>query len=269
MISTPFIAYIASNPCYQTFHNFVLHTNTCVKPCGITNLDSTQHVVLDRVHICKNMELNKSAEEGSASDAESTPRCSSRDVSPSLRRAHTVVNVGNHNRDFMDHHDTDRTAITKNSSLVASLIASQNPQPTVRRTTSLPSQLLQMRMDDSNNFMNFKGVSRELWQTRFDARYVDSIKGIEYNLGAFDTAAAAARAVDLLALKHGNFSESYLNFPLRQYEEDISVLETCTVAELVETLNEVSRTVERRTSRFRGVVPVEEGFESRIEVRRE
>ena len=98
---------------------------------------------------------------------------------------------------------------------------------------------------------------------------MDSIKGIEYNLGAFDTAAAAARAMDLLALKHGNFSESYLNFPLRQYEEDISVLETCTVAELVETLNEVSRTVERRTSRFRGVVPVEEGFESRIEVRRE
>lgn len=209
------------------------------------------------------------AEDDDASDAESTPRCSARAAAPpALRRAHTtVINIDNHTRDFMDR-DADCIETTKCSSLVASLIASQNPRPTVRRTTSLPSQLLQMRMDDSTNFTNFKGVSRELWQTRFDAHYVDTNKGIEYNLGAFDTATAAARAVDLMQIKHGNLNESELNFPIRQYE-DIDVLQACTVAELVETLNEVSQTVERRTSRFRGVVPVEDGFESRIEVNRE
>jgi len=185
------------------------------------------------------------------------------DDAPSLRRCYTVVSSATDNDDM--------TETAKRTSLVASLVAAQNPQSAVRRSNSLPTQLQQMKMDDSTYFLNFKGVTRAMWQTRFDAKYtiVENGKVQTYFLGAYDTAMAAARAVDLMSIKHGHRDEAALNFPIHQYAEDEAALENCSITELVETLVEVSQIVERRTSRFRGVIPKENGFESRIEVLRE
>lgn len=154
-------------------------------------------------------------------------------------------------------------------SLVSSLMMTLN-ESKVGRSVSLPSDLSKrkiLRHENECRLIAYFGVSRPLWQTRFDAHVscVDDPEKKVY-LGSFDNAEAAARAVDLLQLRLGRQNE--LNFPIADYVDDLDLLNNHSVEELTNTLVEISQSSERRTSRFRGVSSSSCGscFEARYEL---
>lgn len=154
-------------------------------------------------------------------------------------------------------------------SLVSSLMMTLN-ESKVGRSVSLPMDLSKrklLRQENECRLISYFGVSRPLWQTRFDAHvsYVDEPEKKLY-LGSFDNAEAAARAVDLLQLRLGQQNE--LNFPIADYIDDLDLLNNHSVEELTNTLVEISQSSQRRTSRFRGVSlsSCGFGFEARYEL---
>ena len=158
-------------------------------------------------------------------------------------------------------------------SLVSSMLKGAPSRPhKVDRSHSLPSDLHAPRkgiaVGYESTLVNYKGVSRKLWHTRYDA-YVQDSEAVDESklfLGSFYTSHSAARAYDLAKLKLGCRYEE-LNFPAVDYDEEILTLLTeYSVSKLAETLVEISQASDRRTSRFRGVVAAEGGFEARLEL---
>jgi hypothetical protein len=114
--------------------------------------------------------------------------------------------------------------------------------------------------------MTYTGVSRPPWETTFDARTQDKATGKKYFLGSFPNPHQAARAVDVMNVRLGNDS-IVTNFDASDYDEALRViLMQRSAQELADILLEMSKSPERRASRFRGVYPTERGFESRSEL---
>jgi hypothetical protein len=148
------------------------------------------------------------------------------------------------------------------SLMLSSLSQSAPGSRQVRRSFSLPVELKRSSVTgaDESTLVTYKGVSRSLWNTRYDA-HVSNVF-----LGSFDNSHSAARAYDLGCISLGCRDDAELNFPVSQYTDDLQMLEELSIEEIAEMLVEASQNTERRTSRFRGVVAREGGFEARLEL---
>ncbi|XP_078180605.1 AP2-like ethylene-responsive transcription factor At1g16060 [Carex rostrata] len=106
----------------------------------------------------------------------------------------------------------------------------------------------------------YRGVTRHRWTGRYEAHLWDkncwnplqSKKGKQVYLGAYDTEEAAARTYDLAALKYWG-PETLLNFPLERYEKEIEVMEAVSRDEYLASLRRRSSGFSRGVSKYRGV----------------
>ncbi|KAL5205473.1 hypothetical protein ABZP36_033682 [Zizania latifolia] len=107
----------------------------------------------------------------------------------------------------------------------------------------------------------YRGVTRHRWTGRFEAHLWDKNcftslqnkkKGKQVYLGAYDGEEAAARAYDLAALKYWG-PETVLNFPLEEYEEELSDMEGVSREEYLASLRRRSSGFSRGVSKYRGV----------------
>ena len=157
------------------------------------------------------------------------------------------------------------------SLMLSSLSQSAPGSRQVRRSFSLPVELKRSSVTgaDESTLVTYKGVSRSLWNTRYDAHVSTHVSdGPVKNvfLGSFDNSHSAARAYDLGRISLGCRDDEELNFPVTHYTDDLQMLEELSIEEIAEMLVEASQNTERRTSRFRGVVAREGGFEARLEL---
>lgn len=157
------------------------------------------------------------------------------------------------------------------SLMLSSLSQSAPGSRQVRRSFSLPVELKRSSVTDADEstLVTYKGVSRSLWNTRYDAHVSTHVSdGPVKNvfLGSFDNSHSAARAYDLGRISLGCRDDEELNFPVTHYTDDLQMLEELSIEEIAEMLVEASQNTERRTSRFRGVVAREGGFEARLEL---
>ncbi|KAL5204911.1 hypothetical protein ABZP36_009782 [Zizania latifolia] len=104
----------------------------------------------------------------------------------------------------------------------------------------------------------YRGVTRHRWTGRFEAHLWDKNcftslhnkkKGRQ---GAYDSEEAAARAYDLAALKYWG-PETVLNFPLEEYEKELSEMEGVSREEYLASLRRRSSGFSRGVSKYRGV----------------
>ncbi|KAK8469836.1 hypothetical protein PHAVU_005G183700 [Phaseolus vulgaris] len=106
----------------------------------------------------------------------------------------------------------------------------------------------------------YRGVTRHRWTGRYEAHLWDKTswnqsqnkKGRQVYLGAYDDEDAAARAYDLAALKYWG-SETLLNFPVSNYEEQLKEMEDQSKEEYIGSLRRKSSGFSRGVSKFRGV----------------
>ena len=121
----------------------------------------------------------------------------------------------------------------------------------------------------------YNGVFRPAFVTRWSS-FVDIEVNKRYELGTWTTKESAARAHDAaLLFMRGDSKETreMMNFPMSEYEntlkelKDMNISATSTNEDFVEALVESSAKIERRQSRYRGVVKSKEHenkFEARI-----
>ncbi|XP_071929663.1 AP2-like ethylene-responsive transcription factor At1g79700 [Coffea arabica] len=106
----------------------------------------------------------------------------------------------------------------------------------------------------------YRGVTRHRWTGRFEAHLWDKTtwnaiqtkKGRQIYLGAYDNEEAAARTYDLAALKYWG-PGTILNFPLENYSEELEEMEKLTKEEYLTTLRRRSSGFSRGVSKYRGV----------------
>ncbi|KAG8089194.1 hypothetical protein GUJ93_ZPchr0011g26877 [Zizania palustris] len=107
----------------------------------------------------------------------------------------------------------------------------------------------------------YRGVTRHRWTGRFEAHLWDKNcftslqnkkKGRQVYLGAYDSEEAAARAYDLAALKYWG-PETVLNFPLEEYDKELSDMEGVSREEYLASLRRRSSGFSRGVSKYRGV----------------
>ncbi len=121
----------------------------------------------------------------------------------------------------------------------------------------------------------YNGVFRPAFVTRWSS-FVDIGVNKRYELGTWTKKESAARAHDAaLLFMRGDSKETreMMNFPMSEYEntlkelKDMNISATSTNEDFVEALVESSAKIERRQSRYRGVVKSKEHenkFEARI-----
>ena len=121
----------------------------------------------------------------------------------------------------------------------------------------------------------YNGVFRPAFVTRWSS-FVDIGVNKRYELGTWTTKESAERAHDAaLLFMRGDSKETreMMNFPMSEYEntlkelKDMNISATSTNEDFVEALVESSAKIERRQSRYRGVVKSKEHenkFEARI-----
>ncbi|KAL4577239.1 hypothetical protein LXL04_013344 [Taraxacum kok-saghyz] len=103
----------------------------------------------------------------------------------------------------------------------------------------------------------FRGVSKHRWTGRYEAHLWDKLswnvtqkkKGKQ---GAYDEEESAARAYDLAALKYWG-SSTFTNFPVSDYEKEITIMQTVTKEEYLASLRRKSSGFSRGVSKYRGV----------------
>ncbi|KAJ4771932.1 hypothetical protein LUZ62_056189 [Rhynchospora pubera] len=106
----------------------------------------------------------------------------------------------------------------------------------------------------------YRGVTRHRWTGRYEAHLwdkncwnpVQSKKGKQVYLGAYDTEEAAARTYDLAALKYWG-PETLLNFPLERYEKEMEAMKAVSRDEYLASLRRRSSGFSRGVSKYRGV----------------
>ncbi|TKY68467.1 Ethylene-responsive transcription factor WRI1 [Spatholobus suberectus] len=106
----------------------------------------------------------------------------------------------------------------------------------------------------------YRGVTRHRWTGRFEAHLWDksswnniqSKKGRQVYLGAYDTEEAAARTYDLAALKYWG-KDATLNFPIETYTKDLEEMDKVSKAEYLASLRRQSSGFSRGISKYRGV----------------
>ena len=149
---------------------------------------------------------------------------------------------------------------------------------TLRRCVTAPANNIVSADDElMHHTHDFNGVFRTVFNTRWNA-YVDikEENNKRYELGTWTTKESAARAHDAaLLFLRGDSKETreMLNFPMSEYTitlkalKDMNMPATATNEDFVEALVESSAKIERRQSKYRGVVKSKEHankFEARI-----
>ena len=149
---------------------------------------------------------------------------------------------------------------------------------TLRRCVTAPANNIVSADDElMHHTQDFNGVFRPVFNTRWNA-YVDikEENNKRYELGTWTTKESAARAHDAaLLFLQGDKKETreMLNFPMSEYTitlkalKDMNMPATATNEDFVEALVESSAKIERRQSKYRGVVKSKEHankFEARI-----
>ena len=153
-----------------------------------------------------------------------------------------------------------------------------NTNPVLRRFVTAP--VITCNVADAEDAMmqhkrEYNGVFRPAFVTRWSS-FVDIGVNKRYELGTWTTKESAARAHDAaLLFMRGDSKETreMMNFPMSEYEntlkelKDMNISATSTNEDFVEALVESSAKIERRQSRYRGVVKSKEHenkFEARI-----
>jgi len=208
------------------------------------------------------MILRGQSKTNSASDEASESELANKQ--PPIERAHTyhfpLPCDASFDKEAGDLDSLNRPSLVSN---MISSLSSDRDAPSLRRAHTLPASLTRKLLSQST-LIDYHGVSRPLWETRFDARCIDK-SGKQVFCGSFDTPHAAARAVDVMSIRFGYDDE--LNFDAQDYDNsDRQLIASIPIDVLAMTLIEVSENTERRASRFRGVYPTELGFESRLEL---
>ncbi|XP_057731504.1 ethylene-responsive transcription factor WRI1-like [Arachis stenosperma] len=106
----------------------------------------------------------------------------------------------------------------------------------------------------------YRGVTRHRWTGRFEAHLWDknswnniqSKKGRQVYLGAYNTEEAAARSYDLAALKYWG-PNTILNFPMETYAKEIEEMKDVSQTEYLASLRRRSSGFSRGVSKYRGV----------------
>lgn len=153
-----------------------------------------------------------------------------------------------------------------------------NTNPVLRRSVTAPVNACNVAAAEDammQHTREYNGVFRPAFVTRWSS-FVDIGVDKRYELGTWTTKESAARAHDAaLLFMRGDSKETreMMNFPMSEYEntlkelKDINISATSTNEDFVEALVESSAKIERRQSRYRGVVKSKEHenkFEARI-----
>ena len=153
-----------------------------------------------------------------------------------------------------------------------------NTNPVLRRSVTAPVNTCNVAAAVDammQHTREYNGVFRPAFVTRWSS-FVDIGVDKRYELGTWTTKESAARAHDAaLLFMRGDSKETreMMNFPMSEYEntlkelKDMNISATSTNEDFVEALVESSAKIERRQSRYRGVVKSKEHenkFEARI-----
>ncbi|CAL5199420.1 unnamed protein product [Lathyrus oleraceus] len=106
----------------------------------------------------------------------------------------------------------------------------------------------------------YRGVTRHRWTGRYEAHLWDkncwnesqNKKGRQVYLGAYDNEETAAHAYDLAALKYWG-QDTIINFPLSNYQKELTEMETQSREEYIGSLRRKSSGFSRGVSKYRGV----------------
>ena len=153
-----------------------------------------------------------------------------------------------------------------------------NTNPVLRRSVTAPVNACNVAAAEDammQHTREYNGVFRPAFVTRWSS-FADIGVNKRYELGTWTTKESAARAHDAaLLFMRGDSKETreMMNFPMSEYEntlkelKDMNISATSTNEDFVEALVESSAKIERRQSRYRGVVKSKEHenkFEARI-----
>ena len=213
---------------------------------------------------------------------------------PLLRRTnseYTNNNNNNHHQHHRHHHHHQPSFLSHFISSLPSTVLEEkggedeeekemlnNTNPVLRRSVTAPVNACNVAAAEDammQHTREYNGVFRPAFVTRWSS-FVDIGVNKRYELGTWTTKESAARAHDAaLLFMRGDSKETreMMNFPMSEYEntlkelKDMNISATSTNEDVVEALVESSAKIERRQSRYRGVVKSKEHenkFEARI-----
>ena len=214
---------------------------------------------------------------------------------PLLRRTNSEYINNNNNQHHHQHHRHHHLQPSFLSHFISSLPSTvleekggeeeeeekemlNNTNPVLRRSVTAPVNTYNVAAAEDammQHTREYNGVFRPAFVTRWSS-FVDIGVDKRYELGTWTTKESAARAHDAaLLFMRGDSKETreMMNFPMSEYEntlkelKDMNISATSTNEDFVEALVESSAKIERRQSRYRGVVKSKEHenkFEARI-----
>ena len=213
---------------------------------------------------------------------------------PLLRRTNSEYINNNNNQHHHQHHRHHHLQPSFLSHFISSLPSTvleekggedeeekemlNSTNPVLRRSVTAPVNTCNVAAAEDammQHTREYNGVFRPAFVTRWSS-FVDIGVDKRYELGTWTTKESAARAHDAaLLFMRGDSKETreMMNFPMSEYEntlkelKDMNISATSTNEDFVEALVESSAKIERRQSRYRGVVKSKEHenkFEARI-----
>ncbi|XP_039045550.1 ethylene-responsive transcription factor WRI1-like [Hibiscus syriacus] len=160
----------------------------------------------------------------------------------------------------LDRSSNASIASPSSSSSTIPVIISEKPKSKRVRTHQNTHEKCSSKANSARRSSVYRGVTRHRWTGRFEAHLWDnsslnniqSKKGKQVYLGAYDSEEDAARTYDLAALKHWG-TQTTLNFPIDRYEKEIEEMKKVTKEEYLACLRRQSSGFSRGVSKYRGV----------------
>ncbi|XP_048433022.1 AP2-like ethylene-responsive transcription factor AIL5 [Pyrus x bretschneideri] len=155
---------------------------------------------------------------------------------------------------FLRGFSTTATTTTTAATLQTTKLQNHHPLASSDPTPKKPTDTFGQRTSI------YRGVTRHRWTGRYEAHLWDnscrregqSRKGRQVYLGGYDKEEKAARAYDLAALKYWGPTTT-TNFPVINYEKELSEMKNMTRQEFVASLRRKSSGFSRGASIYRGV----------------